>query len=150
MSSNPSYDEQINQFDKRIVLGGQHRRDYRLSDTLKGNMGLQYRHDDTSRVGVDFFNNGQFLAPNGDNQIEQSAIALYATVNWQASPKLRVQAGLRGDYYNFDVKALNTISVEGTDQDSIVSPKFGLAYQISDQLEAYANWGYGLHEILQR
>ena len=145
MSSNPSYDQQINQFDERIIVGGQHEYHHGISNNIEARAGLQYRYDHADRVGVDFFEQGLFTAPNGDNQVKQGSVALYASAKWQASTQLRFEPGVRVDYYHFDVNALNTLSVAGTDSDTIVSPKLNIAYQISSLLEAYANWGYGFH-----
>ncbi len=145
MSSDPTYAEQINQFDERWTFGGRLEKDYDLSSNLTATAGGEFRYDNASEVGVDFYNNGVFLAENGKNQIKETSVAVYGELNYRASDKLRVLAGLRADTYNFDVTALNTLSQEGEDSDSIISPKLGLAYRLTDQVEAYANWGYGFH-----
>src|SRR5690606_9260790 len=36
-------------------------------------------------------------------------------------------------------------ALQGKDDDAIVSPKFGLAWQATDMVELYANWGRGFH-----
>ena len=145
MSSNPTYDEQINQFDKRTIFGGHAEYNFKLSDSLNAMVGTELRYDDVSRVGVDFFEEGQFLAPNGDNELTEGSVAAYTELQYQTSDALRLIAGLRADYYDFDVTALNSTSVEGSETDAVLSPKLIAAYAFNDNVEAYANWGYGFH-----
>jgi outer membrane receptor protein involved in Fe transport len=59
--------------------------------------------------------------------------------------KLRLLAGLRGEYYDFDVTALGPGSAAGSASDNIVSPKLGLAYTLNNSVELYASWGEGFH-----
>ena len=65
---------------------------------------------------------------------------------WQAqwNDRLRSTVGLRIDYYDYSVDAsLDANSGDGSDE--IFLPSVSLAYEISDALEAYANWGRGFH-----
>jgi len=145
MSSDPTYAEQINQFDKRTVIGGRLEKSYFINDDLNATIGSEFRYDDIDRVGVDFYDNGIFLAENGNNAIVETSFGGYGELTYQATPELRVLAGIRADYYDFDVTALNGISEEGTATDSQFSPKIGLAYRFSNTIEGYANWGQGFH-----
>ena len=145
MSSNPTYDEQINQFDERWTFGGHIGANTTLSDSVDVHYGGDFRYDDVSRVGVNLFESGEFIAENGNNSLTEASVGAYAEVTWAVTDKLRITPGLRADYFDFNVTALNSISAEGSETDSLVSPKFGLAYTISNDLEAYANWGYGFH-----
>jgi len=52
--------------------------------------------------------------------------------------------GLRADHYRFDVDAAEILN-SGSGSDTQFSPKFTLAYLLSDSLEAYANFGRGMH-----
>ncbi len=145
MSSDPTFAEQINQFDKRTVFGGRLERDYILGETLDALIGFEFRYDDVSRIGVEFYDQGHFVADNGDNEIEEGSVAAYGELVWQPIDKLRMMAGLRADYYNFDVTARNDISAEGSESDNRISPKLSVAYGLTDNIEAYANWGFGFH-----
>jgi outer membrane receptor protein involved in Fe transport len=58
---------------------------------------------------------------------------------------LRLIGGLRGDSYDFDSMAKTPGSFEGHATDSRVSPKVGIAYTVSDNVELYGNWGEGFH-----
>ncbi|MBN1239786.1 MAG: TonB-dependent receptor, partial [Gammaproteobacteria bacterium] len=79
------------------------------------------------------------------NAIVETSLGAYAEASWLPTDNLRVLAGLRGDVYDFDVTARAPQSFEGQQSDSQVSPKVGLAYTVSDDVELYANWGRGFH-----
>lgn len=145
MSSNPTYDEQVNQFDERHVFGGRLQREFPLGDRVLAMAGGEFRYDDIRRVGVDFYENGSFLAPNGDNRIEEASVGAYAELLREVTDRLRLTPGLRADYYSFDVRARNELSAHGKASDRIVSPKLSVAYALTDALETYANWGHGFH-----
>ncbi|MBT5030893.1 MAG: TonB-dependent receptor [Proteobacteria bacterium] len=145
MSSDPTYTEQINQFDERWTFGGRIEGDKPLLDALDVIIGSEFRYDDVSRVGVDFFDGGEFLAENGRNAITEASIGAYAELSWAATDNLRITPGVRADYFDFSVTALNSLSADGNDSDSIVSPKLAFAYTFNDRVETYANWGYGFH-----
>ena len=56
MSSNPTYDFQINQFDERWTTGGRYERTLLETDKLTLTAGGEFRYDDISNVGLDEFN----------------------------------------------------------------------------------------------
>lgn len=148
MSSDATYDldPQINQFDERVIFGGRYEKSYEINEQLSANSGVEFRYDDISEVGVsNFDDNGVFVSENGRNEIKETSFSAYSELNYQASDNLRFLGGLRADYYSFDVTDLNGISEEGSESDSIISPKVGVAYRISDRIESYANWGRGFH-----
>ena len=72
---------------------------------------------------------------------------MFTEVTWQARPtSLRVLAGLRGDVLRLrrhgeDAGQRGRAGVS----DSRASPKLGLAYAATDDIELYANWGKGFH-----
>ncbi len=145
MTSNPTYDYQIGQFDKRWTMGGS------ADKTLVDNQdwlvtaGGVFRYDDISRVGVSHYNQGVFVSPISDNAISEGSAGAYLETTWFATRDLRVLGGLRGDYYNFDVTAHTASSNAGQVSETRVSPKVGLAYAVLDNLELYGNWGKGFH-----
>lgn len=147
MTSNPTYNEQINQFDKRWTIGGKLERNYEIvgNDALTATVGSEFRYDDMSRVGVEYYENGEFYADNRSNAIKEGSLGIFGELNIAVTDKLRLIPGLRAEHYDFDVVALNSLSSEGSDSDSIVLPKFAAAYSFTDNIESYANWGYGFH-----
>lgn len=145
MESNPTYDFQINQFDRRWTVGG--RADKTLADngTVSIKIGTELRYDSVTDVGLDEQLNGAFVANISDNEISEGSVGLYSDLQWIATERLRLKAGLRGDYYDFDVKARNANSFGGQSSDSQLAPKLGAAYRLSEAVELYGNWGRGFH-----
>ena len=145
MSSNPTYDYQINQFDKRWTIGG------KIEKTLIEEMSFQiigggdFRYDDGSRIGVEHTDRGLYVENIAANEIQEASYGAFVEATWYATDTLRVIGGLRGDYYDFTASSLNALSVDGSANDSRVSPKIALAWQAMDDLELYANWGRGFH-----
>jgi outer membrane receptor protein involved in Fe transport len=145
MQSNPTYDFQINQFDKRWTTGGRVNRTVIDSNRLELIVGGEFRYDDVNPVGLDENDSGAFVANISDNAIKETSYSAYTEATWYLSDELRVLGALRADYYNFDVTAHTPGSFAGSANDSAVSPKLGLAYAVSDSVELYANIGRGFH-----
>ena len=145
MTSNPTYDFQIGQFDKRWTLGGSTDKTLVDNDTWQVMAGGNFRYDDASKVGVSHYDQGIFVAPIADNEIVEGSLGAFLETTWFATADLRLIGGLRGDYYDFDVTAHNVGSNAGQHSESRVSPKVGLAYIVADNIELYGNWGKGFH-----
>ncbi|HWK54137.1 MAG TPA: TonB-dependent receptor [Hyphomicrobiales bacterium] len=145
MSSNPTYDYQINQFDKRWTLGGAAEKTLYEASTLRVVGGTDFRYDDGSRIGVEHTEDGVFVEPISENEIQEGSLGAYVEATWEATDTLRVIGGVREDYYEFDVTALNGNSADGSKSVNRTSPKVALAWNALDDLEFYANWGEGFH-----
>lgn len=145
MSSNPTYDAQINQFDKRWTLGGQSDKTLIEDSDYSLIVGGEFRYDDGSRIGVEAFNSGNYLADIAENEISEGSAGAFAEAIWYVNRDLRLTGGLRADYYDFSATAKNAFSANGDKTASKASPKFGLAYTALDNLELYYNWGRGFH-----
>jgi outer membrane receptor protein involved in Fe transport len=145
MQSNPTYDFQINQFDERWTTGGRYERTLHESDKVAVTVGGEFRYDDIAHVGLDEFAAGQFVANISHNSIQETSLGAFVEASFAATDRLRFLTGVRADYYDFDVTAASTGSFEGSATDSRASPKVGVAYTISDNVEVYGNWGEGFH-----
>ena len=145
MSSNPTYDAQINQFDKRYIFGGRAESTLVGNEAIEINAGGDFRYDDGDEIGVEEYARGRYVGEIARNEIKEFSIGPFIDATWHASDSLRLNAGLRYDYYDFDVTALNATSQAGSKQDDEFSPKLGLAYTPLENLEFYANWGEGFH-----
>jgi outer membrane receptor protein involved in Fe transport len=145
MTSNPTYDFQLNQFDKRWTTGGRYDRTIVENDSFDVDVGAELRYDDISNVGLDEYDAGEYVVNISQNGIQEMSIGVYTGATWHATDSLRFTAGLRGDYYDFDVTAKTPGSAEGSVSDSRASPKVGLAYTLTDNVELYSNWGKGFH-----
>jgi outer membrane receptor protein involved in Fe transport len=145
MTSNPTYDFQLNQFDKRWTTGGRYERVVLEASQVAVNVGGELRYDDIGNVGLDHFEDGAFLENISQNSIRETSLGVFTEATWSPTDRLRILGGLRGDVYDFDATAKAVGSFAGHVKDSRVSPKFGLAYQINNDVEAYGNWGKGFH-----
>ncbi len=145
MKSNPTYDFQLGQFDKRWTVGGSANKMLIDNSDLEFRAGANFRYDDAERVGVSHFNQGAFVEETANNAITEGSVGVYAETTWHATDDLRVMGALRADYYDFDVTAFNANSHEGNETDAQISPKVALAYTLTDTLELYSSWGKGFH-----
>ncbi|WP_395396975.1 TonB-dependent receptor [Novosphingobium sp. BL-8A] len=154
MFSNPTYADpdgtsaQIEQFDKRWVTGLTARKQWQLADSLELSVGTENRYDHIGGVGVNRTADRELLYSLGRYHVEELSGALYGEATWKPLAGLRLTGGLRGDYYHYSVRARDEAAAElgqGSGHDSIVSPKFSAAYEVTPQFEVYANWGRGFH-----
>jgi len=154
MFSNPTYanpdgtSAQIHQFDRRWVLGLKAERAFVVSEALEFRVGTENRYDDMDKVGVTQTSARTLVQSLGLYRVEEASAAGYAEASWRPVEKLRVIAGLRGDAYWADISARDAAAAalgEGDADDAILSPKISVAYELTDQLELYANWGRGFH-----
>ena len=145
MTSNPTYDFQINQFDKRTTLGGRFDKLLIDEDRFSLDVGADLRYDDIGPVGLDEYDAGNFVANIADNNVTETSYGVYAEATLRPSDSVRFMLGARADYFDFDVKAANAASFAGGETDSQVSPKFGVAWAVNENLELYGNWGKGFH-----
>jgi outer membrane receptor protein involved in Fe transport len=145
MISNPTYDYEINQFDRRWTAGGRYERTVLKTATRSLKVGLDAQHDDIAHVGLDHYVEGVFAGNVSDNAVRESSLAAYAEGSWTPLAPLRLNAGLRADGYRFAVDALNPASASGTRYDHQISPKLGVAWKLGQRVELYGNWGRGFH-----
>ncbi|HEX6997844.1 MAG TPA: TonB-dependent receptor [Gammaproteobacteria bacterium] len=145
MSSNPTYDFQINQFDRRWTVGGRADRLLIDGDRVQLDVGADLRYDDIGKVGLDHTDKGAFIENISHNSITETSLGAFAEATWTPTERLRLLGGLRGDFYDFDVTAHTPGSFAGSETDSQVSPKVGLAYTVNNRIEVYGNWGRGFH-----
>ena len=80
MTSNPTYDAQINQFDKRSTMGGRYERTVVETDSVDVNVGAEFRYDDISNVGLDEFDDGAFVANIAQNSIQETSLGAFTEV----------------------------------------------------------------------
>jgi outer membrane receptor protein involved in Fe transport len=154
MYSNPTYADadgtsaQIDQFDRRWIVGLTARKQWDVLPGLQLSVGTENRYDHIGNVGVKRTVERQDLFSLGRYHVEELSSALYGEATWQPVTGLRLTGGLRGDYYDYTVRARDEAAVqlgEGNGHDSIVSPKVSVAYEVTPQFEVYANWGRGFH-----
>jgi hypothetical protein len=145
MLSNPTYDFQINQLDRRSTFGGRYQRDLVSNATFSVSAGVEGRYDDIGRVGLQHTVDGVLDTDMGRWSVSETSIAPYVEGTWHTTDKLRLMGGLRADFYDFDVTSKQDGFDSGQKSDDILSPKVGAAYTIDSNFELYGNWGRGFH-----
>jgi hypothetical protein len=143
----PVNGDQFEQVDRRIVSG------LKVSQTWLGKLagremdntiGLQVRNDNISEVGLHHTRERERLSTVRQDDVLQTSYAVYFQNGFRWAEKFRSVAGLRADFYSWDVNsdiALNS----GKANDSIVSPKLSFILGPWAKTEIYINGGYGFH-----
>ncbi len=106
--------------------------------------GGELRFDDIQALGLDRTVGRQAVSTTRRDAVKEASLGAYADAAWAATDKLRASLGVRVDAYDWDVDALQRAN-GGSGTDTLVSPKFSLAYRINELFEAYANYGHGMH-----
>ncbi len=145
MLSNPTYELQINQLDRRAVLGGRYQRAVVRTPTISLDAGVEGRFDDIGRVGLQHTDAGQFVSDLGRYRVKEGSVAPYAEATWNPIEPLRVLGGVRADVYSFDVSSMQIGFPSGSASAHLLSPKLGVAYKVGGHIEVYGNWGHGFH-----
>jgi len=146
--------DQFEQVDERTIYGGSF--NYTLPQTnslITHTIGAEVRYDDIDEVGLyKTQNRARLGVVRSDTIGELSLGAFYeATVQW--TPSLKSVAGLRYDYYDFDVNSLSATNINGVtlaenngqDNDDLLSAKASLIYSINSEWETYLSAGQGFH-----
>jgi outer membrane receptor protein involved in Fe transport len=145
MLSDPTYDFQINQLDRRSVFGGRFERSVVHNTKLTVNVGAEARYDDIGRVGLQHTDGGVLVSDEGRYGAQESSGSPYAEATYSITEALRLLGGVRADFYSFDVTSKQAGFESGDKSQHIVSPKVGAAYALNAHVELYGNWGRGFH-----
>jgi outer membrane cobalamin receptor len=145
--NDPINGDQIEQEDERKIFGGRvdHVRDQTWGDKrVVLSIGADTRYDVISKLNLFNTSSRERLGFVRNDKVDELSVGGYvdAEINW--TNKLRTTVGFRADYYRWDVKAARSEN-SGNGSDSIVVPRFGIAYNLNDQWEFYANYGGGFH-----
>ena len=106
--------------------------------------GLHARADDIEELGLYPTASRIRLGAVREDSVEELSVGAYAELEMALTDRLRSVYGLRADFYDWQVDALQPEN-SGSGNDVIFSPKLGLAYRFSDTVEGYVNWGQGFH-----
>jgi len=148
--------DEFEQKDRRWLYGG--KANYRLDGSVAGmemvnRLGVELRYDDIPEVGLYKTRERKRLGAVRSDKVKEWSTGLYAEnqLNW--TPRLRSVLGVRYDYFDFEVNSRieeNFYGVDlgpnsGTENADKLAFKGSLIYSFSDQWEAYASAGRGLH-----
>lgn len=146
--------DQFQQLDERNIYGGsfQWRQESQLGSLPATNtLGTQLRIDDIDEVGLRSTASRSVLGPIRMDAVNEGSIALYFENELHWTSNFRSIFGVRYDYYDFDVDALEagdpaTLAANsGQASDDITTTSLSLIYALSDNYEIYASIGQGFH-----
>ncbi|HEY4492290.1 MAG TPA: TonB-dependent receptor, partial [Acidobacteriota bacterium] len=145
--NDPVNGDQFEQSDNRNVSGVEMQQRWLggwFDRNTENQIGLRVRNDDIDAVGL--------FRTNQRRRLETVRLDRIAQTNWSAywqnattwSAKFRTIAGLRTDYFSFDVQS-NLAANSDTTSDGIISPKLGFVLGPWRKTEFYVNYGTGFH-----
>jgi outer membrane receptor protein involved in Fe transport len=129
-----------------VTIGGQidqswkHTLFAQPSDTT---IGLQLRHDDI-RNGLYHTQETNRIGTTRSDHTRETSVGIFAQNETRWTPWFRTVAGVRGDWFHFDVEN-GTGANSGNDDAFIASPKLSLIFGPWKKTEFYVNGGFGFH-----
>lgn len=135
--------DQFVQLDRRWVLGGSVDHKFELG-AVNLTLGADLRHDAISRIGLFNSVGGGATTSIRTDSVDETGLGFYANGEVTLAPGLRAILGLRYDHISYDVSA-DLVANSGDGNDGILAPKASLAWQVTDALELYANYGQSFH-----
>ena len=111
---------------------------------METSVGLQLRQDRIAPVALASTVARQRLATIREDEVTERASALFLSNTTYWLPWFRTVAGVRSDWYSFDVASSNPAN-SGKVNASIASPKFSAIFSPIKNAEIYLNWGRGFH-----
>jgi hypothetical protein len=139
--------DQIHQHDRRGIFGGDvvHEMFGEIGGfSHETRVGFTLRHDLIPEVALRRSSMRRLLFTVREDDVNETAMGVWADSTIQLLEKLRVVPGLRMDGYRFDVDAGNPDN-SGTEYDGIVSPKLAIVVGPWVDTEGYFNFGGGFH-----
>ncbi|QQD16986.1 TonB-dependent receptor [Spongiibacter nanhainus] len=140
----PVNGDEFEQYDSRRILGGEWRHLLPATGPLQQQFGVQWRYDDIDEVGLYRSANRQRLSTVREDSIKEGSVGLFWQGDVALTEKLTATAGLRYDYYDFDVDSDRPAN-SGSESDGIGSAKLTVAYRINANLESYVGYGQSFH-----
>ena len=152
----PENGDMIEQTDDRTLLGLN--TEYQFKQSIRSmqsttTLGSGFRSDDIA-VSLWHSPNRRRLTQKGDSGIIERNLFLWVQEELVVNSKLRLQLGLRGDYFTFNVEdhfdALSDASItlphaSGYAQQAMLNPKFNLVYSPLHSTDIFLNFGTGFH-----
>ena len=144
--NDPVNGDQFRQKDDRLIFGGSASKTYFdsvLGTKSETTIGVQSRYD---AIDVGLFNTKQrvTLSTVREDEVKEGSVGVFGenTVHW--TNWVRTTVGLRADAYWADV-ASDRAANQGSDFDTMLSPKFGIVFAPWTKTVLYLNAGTGFH-----
>lgn len=107
--------------------------------------GLQFRHDQINGLELNRTVARERLATVRADQVSETSIGLYLKNETHWLEKFRTVAGLRGDFFDFNVTSQNLAANSGNKGAALISPKLSLIFGPWYDSDVFVNLGYGYH-----
>lgn len=152
----PERGDQFEQVDKRKVNGFNIEHAMRgqlFSKDMSNTVGFQFRQDDIKQVGLfrtfartrnERVGRAGAAGELSDGSVDQKSYSFFAENGTQWTPWFRTLAGIRGDFYEFDVNSTRPEN-SGKRSDKLWSPKLSAIFGPWKETEFYLNYGRGFH-----
>jgi len=145
--NDPLNGDEFEQRDERFTAGGSAVKGWDVpvaGKDAKLRLGGDIRYDRIFNLGLFNTNGRQRFNTIRDDTVDELSVSGFAEIEVALTDRLRASAGIRGDFYSYDVEAnLPANSDSGTE--GIVTPTASLAWRATDTIELYANYGHGFH-----
>ncbi|RKQ71824.1 outer membrane receptor protein involved in Fe transport [Litorimonas taeanensis] len=143
--NDPVNGDEFEQRDSRQYFGGSVNHSRQLWDNLTLSTGAEFRRDNIGELGLFNTAGRERLSTVRQDKVKETSAAIWGEVEYALTNSLRVNGGIRGNYFKADVEALSLAQNGGESDDTLLSPSLGLAWQAAPNLELYANYGQGFH-----
>lgn len=140
----PVNGDQHEQVDRRWIYGGNAEYLFDPSEAVSLRVGGDFRYDAIDDANLHLTTARVRRQTVREDRIDWLSVGVFAEIEWSITDALRATLGLREDYYDFEVDALNPAN-SGSDREGHFIPSISVAYDVSDHVELYANWGEGFH-----
>ncbi|GAA4011476.1 TonB-dependent receptor [Actimicrobium antarcticum] len=143
----PVNGDQFGQPDRRVTTGinaSQLWRTTLLGRESENKVGVQLQNDNIFN-GLYSTVAQQRISGTRDDHIVESSAALFVENTTRWTDTFRTIAGLRADYFRFDVNSKLTPANSGSANDSKLNPKLNLVFGPWNKTEYYFNVGGGFH-----
>lgn len=139
--------DQFQQVDRRTLYGANVQ--YSLPAVwedrqMQNRVGVQVRRDDIGEVALNHTRARQLLSTTRRDKVIQDSVGVFLENTTQWSSWARTIAGLRADYFRFDVRS-NLAANSGEVDDAVYSPKVGAVFGPWSRTEVFINAGGGFH-----
>jgi len=146
LTSNPTYfvgdtvnGDEFTQFDERRIWGAELKWVQAFEDLGEISWGTTLRYDDIGDVGVGPSQNGRNTSFAARDQVQELAVAGYASLTTPWNDWFTTSLGVRYDRIAVDVKA------RGDESDQLFSPKISLQFGPWADTELFVNYGHSFH-----
>ncbi|TAN50828.1 MAG: TonB-dependent receptor [Methylococcaceae bacterium] len=144
----PLRGDQVEQTERRIVLGGNGEQTWygkAFGLDIDNALGMQVRHDHIMGVALNHSQDRRVFNTVRRDDIDQTNVGLYGRNQIRWLEKFRTVAGLRGDFFVFDVNSRTLAANSGVADAAIFSPKLSLIFGPWYDTEFFINLGESFH-----